>query len=84
VYLQRINKDLLLKEATPDYKVTFTIESKRIFRLKKELFMMLKVFFELNNYFYLFTKDRSKDFKGMKDTHYIRSENKAGHHKANY
>ncbi|MBE0390508.1 hypothetical protein [Flavobacterium sp. PL002] len=80
--IYKINKKMLnAKEATPDYKVTFYYPEQKDFPpKKKELFYDVEGFFELNNYFYLFTKDRSKDFKGMTSLYKI--PNKAGHHKA--
>lgn len=47
---------------------------------KKELLFDVEAFLEYHDYFYLFTKNRSKDFDGRSYVYKI--PNRAGHHKA--
>lgn len=56
-----LNKDM----AVAEYKVSFSYPEQTEFPpKKKELFYDVEGFFEHNNYFYLFTKNRSKNFDG--------------------
>lgn len=56
-----LNKDL----AVAEYKVSFSYPEQTEFPpKKKELFYDVEGFFEHGNYFYLFTKNRSKNFDG--------------------
>ncbi len=55
------NKDL----AVAEYKVSFSYPEQTEFPpKKKEMFYDVEGFFEYENYFYLFTKNRSKNFDG--------------------
>jgi hypothetical protein len=56
-----LNKDM----AVAEYKVSFSYPEQTEFPpKKKELFYDVEGFFEHENYFYLFTKNRSKNFDG--------------------
>ncbi|WKL50232.1 hypothetical protein Q1W71_10735 [Flavobacterium pectinovorum] len=56
-----LNKDM----AVAEYKVSFSYPEQTEFPpKKKELFYDVEGFFENGNYFYLFTKNRSKNFDG--------------------
>jgi len=56
-----LNKDM----AVAEYKVSFSYPEQTEFPpKKKELFYDVEGFFEHGNYFYLFTKNRSKNFDG--------------------
>jgi len=58
---KELNKDL----AVAEYKVSFSYPEQTEFPpKKKELFYDVEGFFEHENYFYLFTKNRSKNFDG--------------------
>jgi hypothetical protein len=68
-------------EVTPVYKVTFSYPEQNKFPpKKKEFWFDVESFFELNNNFYLFTKNRSKEFDGT--TLLYRIPNKEGFHQA--
>lgn len=57
----QLNKDL----AEAEYKISFSYPEQTEFPpKKKELFYDVEGFFEQGGYFYLFTKNRSKDFDG--------------------
>ncbi len=57
----QLNKDV----ASAEYKISFSYPEQTEFPpKKKELFYDVEGFFELNGYFYLFTKNRSKGFDG--------------------
>ncbi|MDX6183360.1 hypothetical protein SGQ44_12810 [Flavobacterium sp. Fl-77] len=64
--IYKVNKNQLNSEnATAEYKVLFSYpEQKEFPPNKKELFFDVEGFFEYQNYFYLFTKNRSKIFDG--------------------
>nr|WP_315223298.1 hypothetical protein [uncultured Flavobacterium sp.] len=64
--IYKVNKNQLNSEnATAEYKVLFSYpEQKEFPPNKKELFFDVEGFFEYHNYFYLFTKNRSKNFDG--------------------
>ncbi|MBP4138509.1 SdiA-regulated/phytase-like domain-containing protein [Flavobacterium geliluteum] len=64
--IYKVNKNQLNSEnATAEYKVLFSYpEQKEFPPKKKELFFDVEGFFEYQNYFYLFTKNRSKNFDG--------------------
>lgn len=56
-----LNKDM----AVAEYKVSFSYPEQTEFPpKKKEMFYDVEGFFEYQNYFYLFTKNRSKNFDG--------------------
>lgn len=66
---------------TPDYKVSFYYPEQTEFPpSKKELVYDCEAFFEYNGFFYLFTKNRSKDFDGT--TLLYKIPNKEGNHAA--
>jgi hypothetical protein len=80
--IHKINQsDLQKNEVVTAYKITFDYPEQKDFPpKKKDLMFDVEAFFEYNNHFYLFTKNRSKGFDG---TSYIyRIPNKAGHHHA--
>ncbi len=64
--IYKVNKNQLNKDvASAEYKISFSYPEQTEFPpKKKELFYDVEGFFELGNYFYLFTKNRSKDFDG--------------------
>ena len=64
--IYKVTKDELNKEnALSEYKVSFSYPEQTEFPpKKKELFYDVEGFFEHENYFYLFTKNRSKGFNG--------------------
>lgn len=70
------------KEAvSPSKKITFDYPEQTEFPPKKtELMFDVEAFFEYNNFFYLFTKNRSKNFDGSSYVYKI--PNKEGHHHA--
>ena len=80
--IYKINQSDLQKESVDvAYKVTFDYPEQTDFPPKKKDFLFdVEGFFEYENHFYLFTKNRSKGFDG---TSYIyKVPNQAGHHKA--
>ncbi len=64
--IYKVNKNELNKDlAVAEYKVSFSYPEQTEFPpKKKELFYDVEGFFEHENYFYLFTKNRSKNFDG--------------------
>lgn len=64
--IYKVNKNQLNKDAAvAEYKVSFSYPEQTEFPpKKKELFYDVEGFFEHENYFYLFTKNRSKGFDG--------------------
>ncbi|HEY1196304.1 hypothetical protein [Flavobacterium sp.] len=73
----QLNNDL----AKAEYKISFSYpEQKEFPPKKKELFFDVESFFEMNGYFYLFTKNRSKGFDGTVFIYKIK--NAAGTQKA--
>jgi len=64
--IYKINKNELNKEnALSEYKISFSYPEQKDFPpKKKEMFYDVEGFFEHQNYFYLFTKNRSKGFDG--------------------
>ncbi|MDR7371242.1 hypothetical protein [Flavobacterium aquidurense] len=64
--IYKINKNQLNKDvASAEYIVSFSYPEQTEFPpKKKEMFYDVEGFFELGNYFYLFTKNRSKGFDG--------------------
>ena len=64
--IYKINKKELNNDnAVAEYKVSFSYaEQKEFPPKKKEMFYDVEGFFEYQNYFYLFTKNRSKGFDG--------------------
>ncbi|WP_269227599.1 SdiA-regulated domain-containing protein [Flavobacterium eburneipallidum] len=59
------NKELDKENAVAEYKISFSYPEQTEFPpKKKELFYDVEGFFEYQNYFYLFTKNRSKNFDG--------------------
>ncbi|WP_316633607.1 hypothetical protein [uncultured Flavobacterium sp.] len=64
--IYKVNKNQLNKDlAVAEYKVSFSYPEQTEFPpKKKELFYDVEGFFEHENYFYLFTKNRSKNFDG--------------------
>ncbi|MCC9016633.1 SdiA-regulated domain-containing protein [Flavobacterium lipolyticum] len=64
--IYKVNKNQLNKDsAVAEYKVSFSYpEQKEFPPKKKEMFYDVEGFFEHGNYFYLFTKNRSKNFDG--------------------
>ncbi len=64
--IYKVNKNQLNKDlAVAEYKVSFSYPEQTEFPpKKKELFYDVEGFFEQGNYFYLFTKNRSKGFDG--------------------
>lgn len=80
--IYKIDKKLLsFKSVIPTYKVSFTYPEQKDFPPKKsEMFYDVEAFFEFKNNFYLFTKNRSKDFDGTAFLYKI--PNTAGFHQA--
>ncbi|MCF6133373.1 hypothetical protein [Flavobacterium wongokense] len=80
--IYKINASLLQEETIkPDYKVSFYYPEQTAFPpSKKELLYDCEAFFELKGFFYLFTKNRSKDFDGT--TLIYKIPNKEGNHPA--
>ena len=64
--IYKVAKNELDKEnAVSEYKISFSYPEQTEFPpKKKELFYDVEGFFEYQNYFYLFTKNRSKNFDG--------------------
>ncbi|WP_029272775.1 hypothetical protein [Flavobacterium sp. KJJ] len=64
--IYKVNKNQLNRDqASAEYKVSFSYPEQTEFPpKKKELFYDVEGFFEHGNYFYLFTKNRSKGFDG--------------------
>lgn len=64
--IYKVNKNQLNKDlAVAEYKISFSYPEQTEFPpKKKELFYDVEGFFEHGNYFYLFTKNRSKNFDG--------------------
>ena len=64
--IYKVNKNQLNKDlAVAEYKVSFSYPEQTEFPPKKtKLFFDVEGFFEHGNYFYLFTKNRSKNFDG--------------------
>jgi hypothetical protein len=80
--IYKINKsDLQSEKVDAAYKISFDYPEQTEFPpKKKDLMFDVEAFFEYHNYFYLFTKNRSRDFDG---TSYIyKIPNIAGHHHA--
>lgn len=80
--IYKIDKsDLQKKNVNPAYKISFDYPEQTDFPPKrKNLMFDVEAFFEYNNYFYLFTKNRSSDFDG---TSYIyKISNTPGQHHA--
>ena len=76
--IYKINKNQLNKDqASAEYRISFSYPEQTEFPpKKKEMFYDVEGFIEYQNYFYLFTKNRSKGFDG---TAYIyKIANKAG------
>lgn len=80
--IYKIDKGALKSNtAVPAYKISFAYpEQKDYPPKKKELSYDVEGFFEFNNHFYLFTKNRSKGFDGT--TSMYKVPNKAGFHQA--
>ena len=80
--IYKIDKNALEKEsAIPMYKISFSYPEQKDFPpSKKELFYDVEGFFEFKNNFYLFTKNRSKDFDGT--SYLYKVPNTAGFHQA--
>jgi hypothetical protein len=80
--IYKIDKNSLATEsAIPAYKVSFAYPEQKNFPPKKtEMFYDVEGFFEFKNNFYLFTKNRSKDFDGTAFLYKI--PNTAGFHQA--
>lgn len=75
------SNDLQNESATSTYKISFSYpEQKQFPPHKKELLYDVEGFFEMNNNFYLFTKNRSKGFDGT--TLIYKIPNQAGNHAA--
>lgn len=64
--IYKVNKNQLNKDAAvAEYKISFSYPEQTEFPpKKKEMFYDVEGFFEHGNYFYLFTKNRSKGFDG--------------------
>lgn len=64
--IYKVNKNQLSKDqASAEYKISFSYPEQTEFPpKKKEMFYDVEGFFEYQNYFYLFTKNRSKGFDG--------------------
>jgi WD40 repeat protein len=73
--------DLKGEKVDVAYRITFNYPEQTSFPpKKKELLFDVEAFFEYNNHFYLFTKNRSRGFDG---TSYIyKIPNTSGHHQA--
>lgn len=80
--IYKLNKNQLNKDqASAEYKVSFSYPEQTEFPpKKKEMFYDVEGFFEYGDNFYLFTKNRSKDFDGTAFIYKI--PNKAGIQKA--
>jgi hypothetical protein len=80
--IYKINsKNLDKSEVESEYKITFYYPEQTEFPpKKKELFYDCEGFFEMNNHFYLFTKNRSKGFDGT--TFLYKIPNTPGNHQA--
>ena len=80
--IYKLNKNQLNKDqASAEYKVSFSYPEQTEFPpKKKEMFYDVEGFFEYQNNFYLFTKNRSKDFDGTAFIYKI--PNKPGTQKA--
>jgi len=80
--IYKVNKNQLNKDqASAEYKVSFSYPEQTEFPpKKKEMFYDVEGFFEHGNYFYLFTKNRSKGFDGTAFIYKI--ANKPGTQKA--
>ncbi|QOG04195.1 hypothetical protein [Flavobacterium sp. MDT1-60] len=80
--IYKVNKNQLNKDqASAEYKVSFSYPEQTEFPpKKKEMFYDVEGFFEHGNYFYLFTKNRSKGFDGTAFIYKI--PNKPGTQKA--
>ncbi len=80
--IYKINQsDLERNEVDVAYKITFDYPEQKDFPpKKKDLLFDVEAFFEHNNHFYLFTKNRSKGFDGTSYVYKI--PNKTGHHHA--
>ena len=80
--IYKIDKSNLNSEnAEVAYKISFDYPEQVDFPPKKKNLMFdVEAFFEYNNYFYLFTKNRSKGFNG--NSYIYKFPNAAGHHKA--
>jgi hypothetical protein len=80
--IYKVDKSALGKEnATSSYKISFAYPEQKDFPPKKsEMFYDVEGFFEFNNNFYLFTKNRSKNFDGTASIYKI--PNAAGKQKA--
>jgi len=75
------HSDLQNQEVKPEFKITFYYPEQTEFPpKKKDLKFDVEAFFEYNNSFYLFTKNRSKDFDGSSFVYKI--PNSEGNHKA--
>lgn len=80
--IYKIDKESLnQKNAIAAYRISFSYPEQNEFPPKKtKLFFDVEGFFEYKNYFYLFTKNRSKGFDGTAFVYKI--PNKAGVHQA--
>lgn len=80
--IYKIAKDSLQKQSViPSYKISFAYPEQTEFPPKKtKLFYDVEAFIEYKNNFYLFTKNRSKNFDGT--TLLYKVPNKAGFHQA--
>ncbi|OOG77302.1 hypothetical protein [Flavobacterium sp. A45] len=80
--IYKIDKESLnQKNAIAAYRISFSYPEQNEFPPKKtKLFFDVEGFFEYKNYFYLFTKNRSKGFDGTAFVYKI--PNKAGLHQA--
>jgi hypothetical protein len=80
--IYKVDKNSLLNNtAAPVSKISFSYpEQKQFPPNKKELWYDVEGFFEMNNNFYLFTKNRSKGFDGTSLIYKI--PNQAGNHTA--
>lgn len=80
--IYKVDKSALGKEnAVSSYKISFAYPEQKDFPPKKsEMFYDVEGFFEFNNSFYLFTKNRSKNFDGTASIYKI--PNAAGKQKA--
>lgn len=80
--IYKINQsDLQSENVDIAYKITFDYPEQKDFPpKKKDLMFDVEAFFEFNNHFYLFTKNRSRGFDGS--SYIYKIPNKAGHHHA--
>lgn len=80
--IYKLDKNSLHKEkAIPAYKISFSYPEQKDFPPKKtKLFFDVEGFFEYKNNFYLFTKNRSKNFDGTVLVYKV--PNKSGFHQA--